>query len=423
MVESAYQVLGLQRDCSNADIKKAFQQLAKATHPDLQGAGGGGDSAARFIRVLAAYQILSDPHKRAIYDSEFFSSFGSVSSPSSSSQAPPSRKAKPSRNWESSNCGFSYADAADDSEVVEWLRKYRSKVTRIVHQRPELGHTTNLYQAFLTDLAAALKNIYHGPECRGLRGIPDAFEAEERASTLVGDILQLVYGRFLFATVSVSRVQLKNFPRERQAWDDEQKLWRMVDAAAYDKLELKINGRVAAYALRRPLYAGDIREEPFIVDSISVYSDDDAGGGELLGRIQGLAAMDAGLQGVVFDREGVVTHTVLQHRTPMVRHLHWYRIGDERMHCDCRCRRAWLLPSRYWLFQPRSLTHNIGGWYIETFKPKRKIPSPSKLNPAIFILAAAYKTLDRESTKKRSLAASLKHSALRAWKLLNRRLR
>jgi DnaJ-class molecular chaperone len=57
-----YSILGLQKGCSQEEIKKAYRKLASQHHPDK-----GGDTAT-FQNVQAAYEILSDPQKRAQYD-------------------------------------------------------------------------------------------------------------------------------------------------------------------------------------------------------------------------------------------------------------------------------------------------------------------------------------------------------------------
>jgi len=58
-----YHVLRLERDAGAEDVKRAFRDRAKATHPD---AGG---SAEAFADVKRAHVILSDPKKRAKFDS------------------------------------------------------------------------------------------------------------------------------------------------------------------------------------------------------------------------------------------------------------------------------------------------------------------------------------------------------------------
>jgi molecular chaperone DnaJ len=61
-----YERLGVGRDASDADIKKAFRALARELHPDINRH----DPAAeeKFKEVAEAYEVLSDPERRAIYD-------------------------------------------------------------------------------------------------------------------------------------------------------------------------------------------------------------------------------------------------------------------------------------------------------------------------------------------------------------------
>lgn len=61
-----YEVLGLQKDASDADIKKAYRRLAKECHPDLH--PGDKDAEARFKELGEAYAVLSDQDKRSKYD-------------------------------------------------------------------------------------------------------------------------------------------------------------------------------------------------------------------------------------------------------------------------------------------------------------------------------------------------------------------
>ncbi|HNT30497.1 MAG TPA: molecular chaperone DnaJ, partial [bacterium] len=58
-----YEVLGVARNASQAEIKKAFRKLALQYHPDK----GGGDEA-KFKEINEAYEVLSNPDKRTNYD-------------------------------------------------------------------------------------------------------------------------------------------------------------------------------------------------------------------------------------------------------------------------------------------------------------------------------------------------------------------
>lgn len=66
MTDDPYAALGVKRDASQDEIRRAYRKLARKHHPDLNP----GDKAAeeKFKRVAAAHDLLSDPEKRARFD-------------------------------------------------------------------------------------------------------------------------------------------------------------------------------------------------------------------------------------------------------------------------------------------------------------------------------------------------------------------
>jgi len=66
MMRNPYDVLGVAKSASDADIKKVFRNLAKKFHPDQH--GGDKEKAKRFQEISAAYDIVGDKDKRAKYD-------------------------------------------------------------------------------------------------------------------------------------------------------------------------------------------------------------------------------------------------------------------------------------------------------------------------------------------------------------------
>ena len=65
MARDYYAILGVPRDASAEQIKRAYRKLARELHPDVNP-----DAAAqqRFQDVTAAYEVLTDPQKRQIVD-------------------------------------------------------------------------------------------------------------------------------------------------------------------------------------------------------------------------------------------------------------------------------------------------------------------------------------------------------------------
>ena len=61
-----YEVLGVDKSASAADIKKAYRRLAMKYHPDRN--NGDKEAEAKFKEIGEAYEVLGDEQKRAAYD-------------------------------------------------------------------------------------------------------------------------------------------------------------------------------------------------------------------------------------------------------------------------------------------------------------------------------------------------------------------
>ncbi|MFB0935756.1 MAG: DnaJ domain-containing protein, partial [Propionivibrio sp.] len=104
-----YQILGVKREATAEDIKKAFRKLARKYHPDVSKEK---DAEQRMQEINEAYTVLSDPERRAAYDQ-----VGSGYQPGQDFRPPPDWDA----GFEFSTHGFSPGEAAGFSDFFSQL--------------------------------------------------------------------------------------------------------------------------------------------------------------------------------------------------------------------------------------------------------------------------------------------------------------
>ncbi len=104
-----YKILGVARDASQDDIKRAHRKLTRKYHPDINKAP---EAEARFKDVGEAYEVLKDPEKRAAYDQ-----LGQNWQQGEQFRAPPEWD----RDFSFSGGGFSDADSSVFSDFFESL--------------------------------------------------------------------------------------------------------------------------------------------------------------------------------------------------------------------------------------------------------------------------------------------------------------
>lgn len=104
-----YQILGVARDATADDVKKAFRRQARKFHPDVSKEA---DAEARMKEINEAFAVLSDPEKRAAYDQ-----LGRHAQSGQEFRPPPDWDA----GFEFSGSGFSDAEAAGFSDFFSEL--------------------------------------------------------------------------------------------------------------------------------------------------------------------------------------------------------------------------------------------------------------------------------------------------------------
>ncbi|XP_057501544.1 uncharacterized protein LOC130785398 isoform X1 [Actinidia eriantha] len=449
--QNAYDLLGISETSSFAQIKASFRKLAKETHPDLAQSPNHSSASHRFVQILAAYEILSDSEKRAHYDRYLLSQRMHVQRCSG--------QVSVMYTYESRKITMK------QMEVVEWLKWYRYALNDLLSEKRVMVGS-GYFDILERDFYSAIHAAYYGPIIESMDFLPDCFEAEERSTYETPEVLHLVSGRDFFGMVcfadKVPELSVSYNERVTSFAYGGSGLCQSIDnlrmqancgiadiglrglqakkidyhsSDAYKDLELHVSGKVVAMASRVPpkrYYQGMKNEDSqdhihvhlnshdpqdtsigVSVDSMCV-----AVGSRIpLGTITGLGTNPEEGSCFVYDSSGKKTHVIMKHRTLLVKHMHWYQVGDKVSVCECRCSRARLPPSKFWLFEPRCDMHDIGGWYVETFgrdKKGRTIPSrrywdgfdvdeqlKKRLHPAMYLLALAYRTLDLEDAKRR----------------------
>ncbi|TQE12174.1 hypothetical protein C1H46_002244 [Malus baccata] len=451
--ENAYEVLGVSETSSFAEIKASFHKLAKQTHPDLAESKTDSDASRRFVQILAAYEILSDCEKRAHYDMDLLSQRKLVQ--------------KHSEHVMTFSMYKGHLSTYKKMEVVEWLKWYRLAINDVLSER-RVVVGTGYFDVLERDFYSAIHAAYYGPLIESMELLPDCFEAEERSVYETPEVLHLVSGRDLFGMVRLGNkipelsyynnmklnystsaglgtcLSVEDFSISKNSGgiDDvgnaNTETWDIKNDPpdAYKDLELHLCGRVVATATRVPPKNNRDGKQNEESDRIHVFlscnentvhtnkgfSQDSFLGGAvgsriLLGTITGLGTSSEEGSCFVYNSSGSKTHVIMKHRTLLVKHLYWYELGEKVSVCECRCSRARLPPSKFWLFEPRCGMHDIGGWYIETFgrdKKGRMLPSQrywdgfdagkqfeKRLHPAMYLLSLAYRTLDLEDAQRR----------------------
>jgi len=134
-----YQVLGVARDASQDDIKKAYRKLAHQYHPDVS---KDPQAEQKFKEVAEAYATLKDSEKRAAYDEL--------------GRHPQGDEFEPPRQWRQ----YFHEDAADMSDVdlADLLAAFAAAQRREQASRPLRG------QDFEVSMPVTLEQVYAGAE-------------------------------------------------------------------------------------------------------------------------------------------------------------------------------------------------------------------------------------------------------------------
>lgn len=143
-----YKIMGLDRDASQDEIKRAYRKLARKYHPDVSKEA---DAEARFKELGEAYAVLKDPEKRAAYDQ-----LGADWKAGQDFQPPPNWDA----GFEFSGGGFSGGTDSMHSDFFETLFGRGFGSAQTARGRTEFhAHGEDHHAKVLIDLEEAYKGV------------------------------------------------------------------------------------------------------------------------------------------------------------------------------------------------------------------------------------------------------------------------
>lgn len=159
-----YKTLGIKRDATKEEIKRAYRKMARKYHPDVS---NDPEAEARFKEVNEANEVLGDPEKRAAYDQ-----FGANRSTDQNFTPPPGWD----QGFEFHGGGFTDANAEDFSDFFESLfgragrRSNGRQSHREFHTQSQDTHakiSINLEDAYLgSQQRITLRHAEYGPDGR-----------------------------------------------------------------------------------------------------------------------------------------------------------------------------------------------------------------------------------------------------------------
>mmetsp|Transcript_27638 Transcript_27638/g.90025 ORF Transcript_27638/g.90025 Transcript_27638/m.90025 type:complete len:161 (-) Transcript_27638:1494-1976(-) len=112
-----YSILGVAKNATQQEVKKAYLQAAQKFHPDVAPEDQRKTAEVRFKEVNAAYEVLGDPLKRKEYDSRSMYGYHSGMSASQATRAAGAWRSRSGASWESS-----WAQGPQPGYQTSWRR-------------------------------------------------------------------------------------------------------------------------------------------------------------------------------------------------------------------------------------------------------------------------------------------------------------
>lgn len=181
MSKSYYEILGLPRDATDAQIKSAYHKLALKYHPDkAAGPGEAAEMEERFSQISTAYNVLKDRDKRLAYDQTLEKNRQGAGGDGTASASTPKPGTESSGSMRAPNMGGANMEKTRDAVAKRAFKRGL--------QLMQMGEYAKAAESFETAIKNGTEAIYYGKLAqtllRGQRGFSRATESARRAIDL-----------------------------------------------------------------------------------------------------------------------------------------------------------------------------------------------------------------------------------------------
>lgn len=248
-MEDLYKELGLTPKASHDEIRHAFRVLARRYHPDVN---PGSNTADKFKRISAAYEILGNSKKRRRYDQDLAT-----------------RAVNNSKQNKAAKSGYRAYRAAADETVKRSDNKESDKKAHSQREqtKPRHEHRGAIAEGFKPDVAIDQLNLGLGRLLKKVR--PDARHLLAKPSSLLRSLAKRVFrgsnSQSSLSSISVVEVSISVFETLKGV----KKIIELADHGKTRKISVEIPSGVRTGSVIRLKAKGDLREELVIIVRIN----------------------------------------------------------------------------------------------------------------------------------------------------------
>ncbi|KAG9266060.1 hypothetical protein AMEX_G20560 [Astyanax mexicanus] len=169
-----YAVLGVTNDSNEEEIRRAYKRLALRYHPDKNPEA---DAEEKFKQIAQAYEVLTDPQKRSVYDQQGLTKGGVSSTGSKTDSAHSSPKAQDSHAW---RVFFNFEFDSDDDLFNPFLKNPMPHLGRQHGSKASSSHPMTEVHDLQVSLEDILTGVTKRVKVTRLRQTDKTLQPEER---------------------------------------------------------------------------------------------------------------------------------------------------------------------------------------------------------------------------------------------------